>query len=101
MTIAVFLAVVAAVAAPLLTLRRVRTHDRRRDEWLWANAQPRLTAVTYVVTALLSIGGAVVCGLGAIAGYPFLWAPAALFVGMLASTVISSVVAFRMPRESQ
>ena len=97
--IVVMLAIVVAVLAPILTVRRLRTRERRRDEWLSANAEPRLSAAMFVVTGLASILGGSVCALLAIAGYPLLWALTAMFVGLLASTVISGVVAFRTPKD--
>lgn len=97
--IVVAFAILLAIAAPLLTLWRARTRERRRDDWLSANAQPRLTTALFASIALLSVGGALACALGAAAGYPLLWAPAALSMGVLTSTIVSSVVAFRMPKE--
>ena len=93
------LAVVAGVALPLHTLWRVGSPDRRRDAQLAANAQPRLTAISHAFAALLGAGAASGSALGAIAGYPFLWGPACLGVGLFASTIISAVAVFRAPPE--
>lgn len=99
LAIVVMLSIIVAVALPLLTLWRVRTREQRRGEWLSANAQPRLTAIGHGFIALLSVGGALACALGAIAGYPFLWAPVALSAGVLVSTIVSAVVAYSTPAE--
>jgi divalent metal cation (Fe/Co/Zn/Cd) transporter len=98
-TIVIILAVIAAVLVPSMTLWRLRTPARRRDEWLGANAQPRMTMVAHGIAALLGVTAALACGMGAIGGYPILWAPAALGGGVLASAIISGTVALRTPAE--
>ncbi len=99
LTVLALTSLVMAVALPVVTLRRLRSREQRRDEWLGANAQPRLTAVAHGLSALLSIGGVLGCALGAIAGRTFLWALAALCAGILASTIISAVVVLRTARD--
>lgn len=85
------------IALPIQTLWRLRAREGRRDEQLAANAQPRLTALSRGFAAILGVGGAVGCALGAAAGFPFLWAPAVFGAGIFVSAVISAVVEFRVP----
>ena len=99
LTVVALICIAMAVALPLVTLWRVRTRVQRRDEWLGANAQPRLTALAHGMSALLSVVGALACTLGTIAGYPFLWATVALCASVLVSTIISAVVAFWTPSD--
>lgn len=100
LTVVALISIAMAIALPLVTIRRLRTRRQRRDEWLGANAQPRLTAVAHGLGALLSVVGALALALGAIAGSPLLWAPVALCASVLVSTIISAVVAFRTPPDS-
>ena len=97
--ILIALAVMVAIAVPLITLWRLRTPERRRDEWLGANAQPRITRLFYAVGISFLLIGGLGCTLLALAGYRFAWAPVALFAGLLASTAISATASFRTPRD--
>lgn len=90
-------AIAAALALPLLTVRRLRTRGRRRDEQLAANAQPGLTMVSHGLAALLALAAVSACGAAALAGHPFLWAPAWIGGGILVSSIISAAVVFRAP----
>lgn len=96
-TIAV--AVAVAVAVPVVTSRRVATPAQRRDAWLSANAQRRTHIVIYALGLLSCVVGALVSTLIAIAGHPLAWALVALTLGLLVSTSISAVAAFRTPEE--
>ncbi|MFG6446055.1 hypothetical protein ACFXP7_12115 [Microbacterium sp. P06] len=98
-TIVVVLAAFLAAALPIVTLWRLRTPDRRRDEWLSANGQPRLTAVNYAIGAVFSLGFGLAGVLGALAGYPILWAAVVAGAGFLTHTIISAVVSFRPPAD--
>lgn len=98
--VAIVFATLAAVALPLLTLRRLRTPERRRDAWLSANAQPVLTMAAHIV----GIISAVVCGcIGALIGVGLnitsAWALVPLSVGLVASTIITVVLTFRTPTD--
>lgn len=96
--IVVALAVAIAVALPLVTLWRLRTPERRRDEWLGAAAQPRLTRLSFALSFALTAVGGLVSVFIAVDGFPLAWATVALSAGLLASTLISAVVALRTPR---
>ncbi|MFF7290975.1 hypothetical protein ACFY9N_00445 [Microbacterium sp. NPDC008134] len=97
--IIITLAVAFALAVPLITLWRLRTPERRRDEWLGANAQPRFTRIAYALGISLTLFSGLTCTLIALAGYRLAWAPVALCVGLMASTAISARAAFRTPRD--
>jgi hypothetical protein len=94
--IVVALAVVASVSLPLLTLRRLRTPEQRRDAWLSANAQPRLTAALYIIFTVMALamglGSAVMATV-----YPLAWAVVTLSGGLAASVVIQAVASVRAP----
>ena len=98
-TIVLSLSIAVALALPLVVLHRRRTPEQRRDEWLSAIAQPRLAQLSYVLGIVLAVVGALVCTLVALAGYRWAWAVVALWLGLLAATVIHAVVASRPPRD--
>lgn len=97
--IIISLAVVFALALPLVTLWRLRTPGRRRDEWLGANAQPRFARMSFAIGLALTLVGALASALIAMAGYRLAWAIVALSLGLLATTIISAVAAFTAPRD--
>lgn len=99
-TIVFVLSVVAGVALPVLTVRRYRDPQRRRDAWLGANAQPVLTKVAHVMSALsIAVSGAVVALVGSVFNWPLLWAIVPVTLGGLVSIVITVVLTSRMPAD--
>lgn len=97
MNVIEILIVAAGIALPLQTLWRLRTPDRRRDDRLAANAQPRLTVISHVMGALIGLGAVFWCAMGAIAGHPFFCAVVCLGAGIFVATLISAAVVFRTP----
>lgn len=97
----VILAAVMGVVLPLQSLWRLRSPERRRDEQLAANAQPRLAVLSHVLGALIGLSAAIGCSLAAIAGYSFFWAAVWLGAGIFVSTMISAAVVFRAPAEPE
>ncbi|MFK0402625.1 hypothetical protein ACIQTT_09870 [Microbacterium sp. NPDC090225] len=97
--IVISLAVAVAVALPIVTLWRLRTPERRRDEWLGANARPRSARWAYALGIILPSIGGLGCTLLTLTGYRLALAPVALFAGLLASAAISATAAFRTPRD--
>jgi uncharacterized membrane protein len=93
----VTLAVVASVALPLLALRRLRNADQRRDVWLSANAQPRLTGALYIFFTIAALAAGLVSALIANHAYPLAWAVVALSAGIVVWVIIYSVASVRTP----
>jgi hypothetical protein len=97
MNVLEILIVAMGIALPLQTLWRLRSAERRRDDQLSANAQPRLAVISHVMGALIGLGAVVGCAPAAIAGHPFFWAVACLGVGIFVSAIVSAAVVFRTP----
>lgn len=98
--IVIVLSSVVALIVPLVTLWRLRTPEQRRDEWLSANGQRRISRLFCALGITLTALGGAICVLVALAGYPLAWAAFALFVGLLVSTIISACAAFRVPDDA-
>jgi hypothetical protein len=97
-TLGLVLSVVVAVALPVLTLRRYRTPQQRRDAWLGANAQPVLGLAAHVLFAAGFLGcGLIGVLLGAGLNMTLAWALVPLSLGGLASVLITAVKSSRTP----
>jgi hypothetical protein len=94
------ISVVIAIGLPAVTAWRFRTPQRRRDAWLSANAQPRLTIVGRVAMAFTFVVAGLSLAIAAtVLDSALSWAVVSLCVGGLLSTGVLVVVSTRTPHD--